>query len=132
METGKQVGGHASERPRFFTMGSGKRRTRMKWMTILCGLLLPWSMLTGSSVVAGPEGPSAGDPTPASAATGSTPSPPAAETVVVISGSPDSAASEVVVKGGPSQGVRVIAPPQVTVTATGGDGLAGTPGAPGH
>lgn len=121
----------------------------MKWLTILCGLLLSWSMLPGRSAVAGPEScleveqarvadtmrptaSTAEEVEQARLADTMRPTASSAETVVVISGSPDTAGSEVVVKGGPSQGVRVIAPSNVTVIAIGGDGAPGAPGAPGN
>ena len=120
----------------------------MKWLMILCALLLSLGMLPGRSAVAGPEScleveqagvADAIRPTASTAqeveqarvADAIRPTASTAETVVVISGSSDSAGSEVVVKGGPSQGVRVIAPSNVSVTAIGGDGPAGTPGTPG-
>ena len=98
----------------------------MKWLrlTMLCVLLLPWSMLPGSSAIAGHKRPLEVEPTPAVDAIGPTPLASTAETVVVISGSPDAVGAEVVVKGGPSQSVRVIAPSNITVTAIGGDGPA--------
>jgi hypothetical protein len=134
---------------RFSNLGIGERSTMMKWLMILCGLLLAWGMLPDRSAVAGPEScleveqarvPEAVGPTASTAEEveqarvpdAIRPTASTAEIVVVISGSPDSAGSEVVVKGGPSQSVRVIAPANVNVTAIGGDGAAGTPGTPGN
>jgi hypothetical protein len=51
---------------------------------------------------------------------------------VVVPGAPGGAPSEAVVSGGPSRSVRVLAPPSVSATATGGHGAPGLPGPSAH
>ena len=86
-------------------------------------------LLTGSAL-AGPECGLETELTSSAEAVETAPPTPSTETIVIISGSNESVGAEVVMSGGPSQSIRVTAPSNVTVTAIGGDGLAGTPGTP--
>ena len=104
----------------------------MKWLTICCGLLVGWGMLLTGSAMAELGCTLETKLTSSVEAVETVPPAASTETVVIISGRSESVGSEVVMSGGPSQSVHVTAPSNVTVTAIGGDGRAGTPGTPGN
>ncbi len=99
----------------------------MQWLTVFFGLLVGWGILLGGSAMAGSECALETKLTSSAETVETVPPAPNPETVVTISGSRESVGAEVIMRGGPSQSVHVTAPSNVTVTATGGHGAAGTP-----
>lgn len=103
----------------------------MKGIRIVAGALVSWGIVMGGAAWAGGGLEYLSETMTSTPIESSRFAPSAAngEIVVVVTEKEGQATgTEIIVTGGPSQSVRIVAPSDVSATAVGGAGAAGTPG----